>query len=377
MKFVLASDSFKGSLSSNKANEIIKQAAIKVYGDCHCDCLMIADGGEGTLEAVMGESGNGYEKITIQVTGPLGHATEAYYIKKGEQAVVEMAQASGLPLVSPQLRNPLKTSTRGTGELIAHALNAGCRDIYIGIGGSATNDGGTGAMEALGYKFLDGNGNTVKGNGENLVNIVKIDDSEAMTEIREARFTVMCDVTNPLTGKQGATYIYGPQKGATEEILVSLEEGMINYQNVLEQYLGREISTIPGLGAAGGLGAALYTFLNAQMKSGIDVLLDLNGFDKLIEDADVVVTGEGKTDNQSACGKVIFGIAKRCKAQNKPVYVTSGCITEGAKDLYKIGVTDMEAADVLAANLEDAMTNAEEYLYKAAIRIFERNRRKG
>lgn len=376
MNLVLASDSFKGSLSSNKANSILERAAQEVFGVCDCCKVMIADGGEGTLEAVMGEEDtNGYEKVEIPVMGPLDDVVKAYYIKRGKQAVIEMAQASGLPLIRADSRNPLKTTTKGTGELIAHALKAGCRDIYIGIGGSATNDGGTGAMEALGFQFLDKDGKRVEGKGKNLVNIVKIDDSQAMPEIKETKFTVMCDVVNSLTGENGATYVYGPQKGGTEEILKSLELGMINYQRVLEGYLGEDISQVPGLGAAGGLGAALYSFLNAEMKSGIDVLLDLNGFDNIVDKADIVVTGEGKTDQQSACGKVVYGIAKRCKEKDVPVFVISGSLSGNLKALYEVGVTSMEASVCNITDIEDAMKNADKYLYNAAVRVFRTIRR--
>ena len=369
MRFIFASDSFKGSLSSQKANDTLERAARDVFGSVSCKKIEIADGGEGTLEAIEA-SDSSYEEVWMTVSGPLGEPTKAFYIRKGNQAVVEMAKASGLPLVKPEDRNPLYTTTEGTGELIRHALQHGCTDIYVAIGGSATNDGGLGAMMALGYQFLDAEGNTLAGIGKSLKHVAKIDDSHVINEIKEAAFTVMCDVTNPLTGPKGATHVFGPQKGAVGDILTRLEDGMINYQAVVEAYIGKDISKVKGLGAAGGLGAALYAFLGATMKSGIDVLLDLCNFDSLLEDTDIVVTGEGKTDFQSAYGKVIYGIAKRAKAKNKPVFVISGALDGDLDALYDIGVVSMEATVCKIIDIEEAMEHAEEYLYKAAKSVF-------
>ena len=369
MRFIFASDSFKGSLSSNKANETLERAAKDVFGQCACKKVEIADGGEGTLEAVLGCDPS-YEKIWQTVAGPLGEPLEAYYLRKGTTAVVEMAQASGITLVKEEERNPLYTTTEGTGELIRHALKNGCKDIYVAIGGSATNDGGLGAMMALGYRFLDAEGQPLAGIGKSLRYVNKIDDSNVVEELREASFTVMCDVTNPLTGPKGATHVFGPQKGAVGEILTKLEDGMVCYQTVLEEYLGKKIGEVKGLGAAGGLGAALYVFMNAKMKSGIDVLLDICGFENLLEDTDFVVTGEGKTDFQSAYGKVIYGIAKRCKAKGKPVFVISGALDGDLDALYDIGVAGMASTVCKIMDINDAMEHAEEYLYNAAKRVF-------
>ncbi len=369
MRFIFASDSFKGSLSSEKANATLEKAAKDVFGNITCKKIEIADGGEGTLEAIQA-SDSGYEEVWMTVSGPLGEPTKAFYIRKGKQAVVEMAKASGLPLVKPEDRNPLYTTTEGTGELMRHALQNGCTDIYVAIGGSATNDGGLGAMTALGYRFLDAEGTPLAGIGKSLKQVTKIDDSNVILEIKDAKFTVMCDVTNPLTGPTGATHVFGPQKGAVGDILTRLEDGMVHYQKVVEEYIGKDISKVKGLGAAGGLGAALYAFLGANMKSGIDVLLDLCDFESLLEDTDMIVTGEGKTDFQSAYGKVIYGIAKRCKAKNKPVFVISGALDGDLDALYDIGVVGMEATVCKIMDIEEAMEHAEEYLYKAAKRVF-------
>ena len=369
MRFIFASDSFKGSLSSEKANDTLERAARDVFASISCKKIEIADGGEGTLEAIMA-SDSGYEEVWMTVSGPLGEPIKAFYIRKGNQAVVEMAKASGLPLVKTEDRNPLYTTTEGTGELMRHALQNGCTDIYVAIGGSATNDGGLGAMMALGYRFLDAEGDQLAGIGKSLKHVSKIDDTKVIPQIKEAKFTVMCDVTNPLTGPKGATHVFGPQKGAVGEILTRLEDGMVHYQAVVEAYIGKDISKVKGLGAAGGLGAALYAFLGATMKSGIDVLLDLCDFESMLEEADLVVTGEGKTDFQSAYGKVIYGIAKRAKAKNKPVFVISGALDGDLDALYEIGVAGMEATVCKIMDIEEAMEHAEEYLYKAAKRVF-------
>lgn len=369
MRFIFASDSFKGSLSSEKANATLERAATDVFQNVTSKKIEIADGGEGTLEAIMA-SDNGYEEVWLNVSGPLGEPMKTFYIRKDNQAVVEMAKASGLPLVKPEDRNPLYTTTEGTGELMRHALENGCTDIYVAIGGSATNDGGLGAMTALGYRFLDAEGNPLAGIGKSLKAVEKIDDTNVIGQIKEAKFTVMCDVTNPLTGPKGATHVFGPQKGAVGDILTLLEEGMVHYQAVVEAYIGKDISKVKGLGAAGGLGGALYAFLGATMKSGIDVLLDLCNFESLLDEADIIVTGEGKTDFQSAYGKVIYGIAKRCKAKNKPVFVISGALDGDLDALYDIGVVSMTATVCKITSIEDAMEHAEEYLYNAAIRTF-------
>lgn len=369
MKLLFASDSFKGSLTSEKANITLERAARVVFGICDCIKVEIADGGEGTLEAILG-SDPSYEKEIVTVSGPLGEPIEAFYIRKGNQAVVEMAKASGITLVKEEDRNPLYTTTEGTGELLRHALKHGCTDIYVAIGGSATNDGGLGAMTALGYQFLDAEGNPLAGIGKSLEHVSRIDDSGAMEEIKQATFTVMCDVTNPLTGPKGATHVFGPQKGAVGDILTRLESGMVHYQNVLETYLGQEIGTVKGLGAAGGLGAALYAFLGAQMKSGIDVVLNLCQFESMLDGVDFVVTGEGKTDFQSAYGKVIYGIAKRCKANGIPVFVISGALEGDLDSLYDIGVVSMASTVCKITSIEEAMEHAEENLYHAAVRVF-------
>lgn len=255
MKIIFAADSFKGSLTSEEANGIMTRAARAVFGEGSYHTLLIADGGEGTLAAVKYGT-EGYEEKKIEVTDPIGNPLMASYLIRGKEAVVEMAEASGLPLVPEEKRNPLHATTKGTGELIRAAILDGARELYIGIGGSATNDGGIGAMTALGYEFLDSEGNILEGYGKDLENIAKINDSQVMKELAECKVTVMCDVKNPLTGTNGATYIFGPQKGAVGEIGDRLEQGMLNYQKVLEDELL-------------GTGLGVYFYLNIKEEENV------------------------------------------------------------------------------------------------------------
>ena len=369
MKFIIASDSFKGSLSSEQANDIIEKKINKIFPGSVCNKIQIADGGEGTLKAIYGKDGNGYSKVEVDTLDPLGRKIKGIYLKKGEVAVVEMAESSGITLISDDEKNPLRTSSLGTGILIKHAILNGCKKMYIGIGGSSTNDAGIGAMQALGYKFLDSHNRELSGIGESLEKIVSIDDSEVLDNINEIEVIVMCDVNNPLTGKNGATYVYGPQKGGNKKSLDSLEKGMISYQKVLEEYSHKKIENVEGLGAAGGLGSALYAFMNGKMQSGINVLLELNNFENLLENTTVVITGEGKTDFQSACGKVIYGISSKCKERNIPVIVISGSLGENIEQLYDVGVSTMEAAVCDVMNIDKAIENATINLENAAERI--------
>ena len=268
MKLLFASDSFKGSLSSERTIELLTRAAREVFGDCQCEGVPVADGGEGTVDAVIAaEKG---EKAAARVHGPLMEEVTAEYGVFGNgKAVLEMAAASGLPLVPPHLRDPRVTTTFGTGELILHALDRGCRDLYIAIGGSATNDGGMGCARALGVRFLDEEGRELEGRGRDLARVSRIDVRGMDPRLEESRITVMCDVKNPLWGEDGATYTFGRQKGATPEILEELEAGMRSYGRVIRKTFGVDCGAVPGAGAAGGLGAALKVFFHGEMKSGI------------------------------------------------------------------------------------------------------------
>lgn len=370
MKLLFASDSFKGSLSSEKTAELLSKAAREVFGACETASVPVADGGEGTVDAVIAaEKG---EKVFARVHGPLaGSAVEAGYgILPGGRAVIEMAAASGLPLVPEADRNPLNTTTCGTGELILDALERGYRDISIAIGGSATNDGGMGCARALGVRFLDAGGAELEGYGRDLSRVARIDVSGLDSRLQGASVTVMCDVTNPLCGEHGATYTFGAQKGATPEIQKELEAGMRRYRDIIRDEFGIDCDAVQGAGAAGGLGAALKVFLHGRMRSGIETVLELIRFDKRLEGVDLVVTGEGRTDWQSCFGKVMQGVGAHAKAKGIPVVGLSGSLGRGALDIAAHGVESLMTTVNAPMALQDALDNAEALYYEGAVRMF-------
>ena len=369
MKFLFASDSFKGTLSSQRTAQLLTQAAQEVFPGCECAHVEVADGGEGTTDAVL--SAVSGEKILLSAHGPLGELTEGYYgALDDKRAVMEMASVSGLPLVPSNLRDPRKTSSFGTGEMIADALSRGFRDISIAIGGSATNDGGMGCMRALGVKFLDADNHELSGCGADLIRVCRIDTTCLNPLVKEASFTVMCDVTNPLCGKNGATYTFGKQKGGTPEILDELEKGMQNYRDVLRSQFGVDMDTISGSGAAGGLGAALMVFLNGKLKSGIETVLDLVDFDKKLEGVSLVVTGEGSTDWQSVFGKVMQGVGVHCKRNHVPAVAIVGSMGKGAEDIFAHGIDSIITTVNGIMPLDEALERAEELYLGAARRMF-------
>ena len=369
MKLLFASDSFKGSLTSEKTVELLSKAAREVFGECECSGVPVADGGEGTVEAVIAaEQG---EFVKVKVHGPLMEEAESFYgVFDGDKAVIEMAAASGLPMVPEELRNPLNTTTYGTGELILDALKKGYRDISIAIGGSATNDGGMGCARALGVKFLDSEGCELEGFGRDLAKVSAIDISGLDERIKEAKITVMCDVTNPLCGKDGATWTFGKQKGATPEIQEELEAGMCNYRDVIKERFGIDCDEIPGAGAAGGLGAALKVFFGGEMKSGIETVLDLIRFDERLKGVDLVVSGEGRTDWQSCFGKVMQGVGMHAKAKGIPVLGLSGSLGKNAMDICDCGVSSLMTTVNAPMPLSEALERAEELYYEGALRMF-------
>ena len=369
MKMIFAPDSFKGSLSSIQVIELLKEAAYKVFPDIEIIGVPIADGGEGTKEALVSFLSGKYKHIKVKNT--LGKEISASYgVLDKESVIIEMASASGLTLISNEKRNPLYTTTYGTGEMIKDALENGFTNITIAIGGSGTNDGGIGAMSALGVKFLDKSGKEVKPIGQSLIDIVDIDISEIHPQIHKADFTVMCDVTNHLLGPEGATYVYGPQKGGNKEELDYLESGMRNYAKVIEDKFHIDITNIAGAGAAGGLGAALMVFANAKLKSGISTVLEKIHFEDFLEGASCVLTGEGMLDWQSASGKVVAGIGLLCKKKEIPVIAIVGGMGEGALDIYQYGIDSIVPAINAAMDMEEAMERAEELLLNAAERTF-------
>lgn len=369
MNLLFASDSFKGTLSSEKTIELLTKAATQVFVRCKCAGVPVADGGEGTVDAVL--SAMGGRKILAEVHDPLMRNIFASYGKvDANRAIIEMAAASGLPLLAEEERNPAKTTSYGTGELIAAALKAGCKDITIAIGGSATNDGGMGCMCALGVRFLDKNGRELSGSGENLKDVVCIDISGILPQTKDASFTVICDVTNPLCGRNGATYTYGPQKGGTPELLAELEEGMCNYRDVIEKEFNINLDKISGAGAAGGLGGALAVFLRAAMKPGIETVLDLIDFDSRLQNISLVVTGEGRLDGQSCFGKVVQGVGKRCKKQGIPAIALVGSVGDGAGQILQHGITSIVKTAPDDMPLSQALARAEELYFAAAVRMF-------
>ena len=369
MKLLFASDSFKGSLSSEKTVALLAQAAETVFGACETSGVPVADGGEGTVDAVIqAEDGR---KVSVPVHGPLMEEINAEYGIFGEnKAVIEMASASGLPLVPAEKRDPRNTTTYGTGELILDALEKGYRDISIAIGGSATNDGGMGCARALGIRFLDADGRELEGFGRDLIHVDRIDVSGLDKRLADAAITVMCDVTNPLCGKDGATYTFGKQKGATPEIQKELEEGMLHYNQVILDQFGIDCNKVEGAGAAGGLGAALKVFLHGNMRSGIETVLDLIHFDERLEGVDLVVTGEGRTDWQSCFGKVMQGVGVHAKAKGIPVAGLSGSLGKNALDICEYGVSSLMTTVNAPMSLDEALDRAEELYLEGAIRMF-------
>ena len=369
MRFLFASDSFKGTLSSRRTAELLTQAASEIFPESECGSIEVADGGEGTTDAVL-SAVNG-EKITATVHGPLWEERSVYYGKlDGRRAVMEMAAASGLPLVPEKARDPRKATTYGTGEMIADAMEKGFRDISIAIGGSATNDGGIGCMKALGVRFLDEAGQELSGCGEDLAAIRRIDVSGLDPRVKECTFTIMCDVKNPLCGENGATYTFGKQKGGTPEILDELEAGMRNYRDLLLEQFGVNMDEVPGAGAAGGLGAALMVFLNGTLKSGIETVLDLVDFDRRLEGVSLVVTGEGATDWQSVFGKVMQGVGVHCKKAGIPAVAIVGSMGKGAEDIFDYGIESILTTVNAVMPLEEALGRAEELYLQAARRMF-------
>lgn len=369
MKFVFASDSFKGSISSYRSAQLLYEAARDVFPNVEATSIAVADGGEGTVDAIM-DAVSG-EKVAVQVMNPVLQPVTAYYGKLDDnRAVVEMASASGLTLIDDSLRNPMNTTSFGTGEMIRTMLDEGFTDIAIAIGGSATNDGGMGCMKALGVRFLNENGEELSGCGRDLIKVRKIDLSNMHPGIKNAKFTVMCDVKNPLCGTDGATMTFGKQKGGTPEMLEELEKGMENYRDVIREICGVDPDAIPGTGAAGGLGTALLIFLSAKYKSGVEAVLDMIEFDNIAKDADLVITGEGRTDWQSCFGKVLQGIGNHCRTLGIPSIALSGSLGDGAEGIFNEGIESIMTSVNSPISLEEAMKNAEELYKDAAIRMF-------
>lgn len=372
MKIVISIDSLKGSLTSIEAANAIKKGILSVDNKSDVIIMPLADGGEGTVEALV-QGMNGEEKV-ISVTGPINEKVNATYgiLKETNTAIIEMAQASGLPLVPAELRNPLNTTTYGVGEIIKEAIEKGCRNFIVGIGGSATNDCGVGMLQALGFEFYDENDNLVELGGKVLNQIKRIKTDNKLKELDECNFKIACDVNNPLYGENGAAYIYGPQKGATKEIVKELDKGLKNFAEVVKKNLGKDIAHIEGAGAAGGLGFGFLGFLNSKLESGIKIILDEIKLEEVVKDADIVITGEGRLDNQTAMGKAPIGVAKLAKKHGAKVIAIAGCTTPDAVKCNEEGIDAYFSIVNKAMTIDEAMKkeNATQNMIETTIQIF-------
>ena len=338
MKIVVAPDSFKGSLTAIEVSDAIEQGIREIFPEAEIIKIPMADGGEGTVQCLINAAGG--EILREKVTDPLGGEVLAHYGILGDKktAVIEMAEASGLTLVPENKRNPLITTTYGTGQLIKAALNQGCRKMIIGIGGSATNDGGAGMVQALDVRLLDKQDKEIGFGGAELMNIHHIDISQMDQRISKLEILVASDVKNPLCGHSGATRIYGPQKGATEEMMVILEQALARFAHIINKALHKDVKDIPGAGAAGGLGAGLMAFLGAKLKPGIEIIIEAVKLEEAMKDADLVITGEGKIDSQTIYGKVPVGVAKIAKKYHVPVMAIGAIIDQDAEIVHKYGI---------------------------------------
>lgn len=360
MKIVIAPDSYKESLSALEVATAIEQGFREIWPDADYVKIPVADGGEGTVEAMVEATAG--RIVHVKATGPLGEPVDAFYGLSGDKrsAFIEMAAASGLERVPPGLRDPLKTTSWGTGELIRHALDAGVEHIIIGIGGSATNDGGAGMMQALGARLLDSQQNEIAPGGAALETLAQIDISQLDTRLAACRIDVACDVTNPLTGNEGASAVFGPQKGATPEMVARLDKALVHYAQLIARDLDVDVFELAGGGAAGGMGAALYAFCGAELRRGIEIVTDALQLDACVIDADLVITGEGRIDSQTVHGKVPVGVASVAKRYNKPVIGIAGSLTADVGVVHQHGIDAVFSVIYNICTLDDALKNAAE-----------------
>lgn len=368
LKFLVAPDSFKGSISAADAADAIARGLTRGTDKSSTReviCVPIADGGEGTLDALVPSAG----RFSRTVTGTDGTTVTAEYGCMGSTAIVEMARAAGLTLTPEGKRSALTATTFGVGELILDALDRGYRDLLLTVGGSGTNDGGCGLLAALGAKFYDKNGDAFIPTGGTLQNIAKIDTVSMDNRLFACKFTIATDVKNPLLGPDGATYVYARQKGADDAALAQMEAGMTHYATLLRGICGKDVATIPGCGAGGGISAPLLGFLNAEIRSGIDAVLDAVDFEAKLKDADAVITGEGKIDRQSLFGKAISGVCRAAAKAGVPVYALVGCIGDDRKALLDMGLANILAIGDLAPDAAYSMTHAAELLEQAAAQL--------
>lgn len=354
-KVVIASDSFKGSLTSLEVAQSVAKAVKESHPLCEVVEVNVADGGEGTMDALQHTLGG--RKVTLEVSDPLGRPVAASYVilDDGNTAVLEMSAASGLTLLTPEERDPSKTSTLGTGELICDAMAKGCRRFLVGIGGSATNDAGMGMLHALGYRFRDASGKELAPVGGSMIHVASIDASCRLSELSDAEFIVACDVKAPLYGPDGAAHVFAPQKGADKAMVEALDEGLRHFSSVCAEAMGYDCSTLEGSGAAGGLGYAFRQFLGARLERGVEMVLDAIHFDDMIAGADLVITGEGRVDSQTLTGKTPFGVAQRALRQGIPVVAIGGSVTLDHEQAQSAGFKDVVQITPAGMPLEEAM----------------------
>lgn len=366
MKIVIAPDSFKECLTAAQVASAIETGFKEILPDAQYVKVPVADGGEGTLQSLIDATDGHF--IKVPVTGPMGYQVQAEFgvLGDGATAVIEMARASGLELVSPDQRDPMIATTAGTGELILSALDRGVKKIIVGIGGSATNDGGAGMMQALGVRLLSDDGKELPYGGGPLQSLGSIDTSNMDQRLQSVEIIAACDVDNPLTGDNGASAVFGPQKGATPEVVEALDQSLGHYARIMERDLGVSVRDVPGAGAAGGMGAALLGFLNARLEPGIEIVMDAVGLAEKVKGANLVITGEGRIDGQTAQGKTPVGVARIAKSLDLPVVALAGSVGQGADAVYAQGIDALFPVVHAAVSLEKALMKGEENLIRAA-----------
>lgn len=372
VQVLVAIDSFKGSLTSLQAGNAVKEAVLQIDDRAEVYVRPVADGGEGTVEALI--KGLGGKTIDVTVTGPMGAPVKAQYgiLPDGKTAVIEMSAAAGITLIPEEQRNPMKATTYGVGQLIKDAISRSCRYFIVGIGGSVTNDGGVGMLSALGFRFLDENGSAISGGAAGLEKLASISVDDALPELKECNFRIACDVTNPLCGPRGCSAVFGPQKGADAEMIRKIDSWLENYAHLASRVSTKADAKYPGVGAAGGLGFAFLSFLNAKLESGIKIILEETNIEQYIKNADIVVTGEGRLDGQSVMGKAPIGIAALAKKYGKKVIAFSGCVTEDASICNSHGIDAFFPIIPGVMTLQEAMDpeNAYRNLQNTAQQVF-------
>jgi len=358
MNFVIAPDSYKESLTALEVATEIEAGFREIFPDANYHKIPMADGGEGTVAAMVAATGG--KLVTLEVTGPLGVPVSAFYglTGAGNTAIIEMAAASGLALVPAHQRNPLLTTSFGTGELIKSALDAGARHLIVGIGGSATNDGGAGMLQALGVKLQDRGGRDIGFGGGSLAVLDHIDISGLHPRLKGCRVEAACDVDNPLTGPKGASVVFGPQKGANPEMVMQLDKNLAHYAELISRDLKVSVDQVPGAGAAGGMGAALLAFLDATLRPGIEIVMEAVGLETSVKDADLVITGEGRIDSQTVHGKTPIGVARMAKRYGKPTIGIAGCLSTDVGVVHEHGIDAVFSVISQAATLEEALAHA-------------------